>query len=79
MPGSVGHLFLGTTMKIVKQDGSLANYGEQGELWVRSPQVALGYYRNEKVCVSSPSLLPEICAEICFFKKNERNIHRWLG
>ncbi|KZT65405.1 acetyl-CoA synthetase-like protein [Daedalea quercina L-15889] len=48
-PGSGGQLIAGTTVKIVKPDGSLAGVDEPGELWVKGGQVALGYYRNPKV------------------------------
>lgn len=38
----------GTLSKIVKSDGTLAGYEEEGELWVTGPQVGLGYYENEE-------------------------------
>ncbi|KAH9950864.1 phenylacetyl-CoA ligase [Amylocystis lapponica] len=47
-PGSVGQLVAGTVAKVVKQDGSLAGFGEVGELWVKGGQVTMGYYRNEQ-------------------------------
>jgi long-subunit acyl-CoA synthetase (AMP-forming) len=46
--GSVGTLAPGTSAKVVKRDGSLAGVGEPGELYVKGPQVTLGYYKNEK-------------------------------
>jgi len=45
--GSGGQLISGTTVKVVKPNGELAQIGESGELFVRGPQVALGYYQNE--------------------------------
>ncbi|KAF8891414.1 phenylacetyl-CoA ligase [Infundibulicybe gibba] len=45
--GSGGQLVSGTTVKVVKTDGSLAKVGESGELYVQGGQVALGYYQNE--------------------------------
>ena len=45
--GSSGHLVAGTTVKVVKPNGELAQIGESGELYVRGGQVALGYYQNE--------------------------------
>lgn len=45
--GSAGHILPGVTFKLVKEDGTLAPRGEPGELWLKGPQVTLGYYRNE--------------------------------
>lgn len=44
--GSVGTLVPGITAKVVKSDGTLASEGEQGELVVKGPSMALGYYEN---------------------------------
>jgi len=33
---------------VVKSDGSLAGYGEAGELVIKTPSVALGYANNEQ-------------------------------
>ena len=41
-------LIPGTEAKIVQDDGTLAGPNEPGELWVKAPNVALGYWRNEK-------------------------------
>jgi 4-coumarate--CoA ligase len=38
----------GTTAKVVKPDGTLAGIGEKGELYIRGPQIALGYYLNDE-------------------------------
>ncbi|KAH9950863.1 phenylacetyl-CoA ligase [Amylocystis lapponica] len=46
--GSVGQLLAGTVAKVLKEDGSLAGVGEPGELWLKGPQVAMGYYKNEQ-------------------------------
>ncbi|KAI0766413.1 acetyl-CoA synthetase-like protein [Trametes elegans] len=46
--GSPGVLIPGTEAKIVRDDGTLAGPNEPGELWVKGPNVALGYWRNEK-------------------------------
>ncbi|KAJ7222150.1 acetyl-CoA synthetase-like protein [Mycena pura] len=46
---SVGKLLPGVISRVVKNNGSSALRGETGELWVRSPSVALGYSeRREK-------------------------------
>jgi len=44
--GSAGGLIPGIVAKVVKSDGSLAVEGEQGELVVTGPSMALGYYEN---------------------------------
>ncbi|KAF9028932.1 phenylacetyl-CoA ligase [Hymenopellis radicata] len=46
--GSGGQLLPGTSAKIVKEDGTLANDGEPGELYIQGGQVALGYFGNPK-------------------------------
>ena len=46
--GSAGQLLPGIRARVVKQDGSLARRGEEGELYVTGPAVALGYLNNEK-------------------------------
>jgi 4-coumarate--CoA ligase len=45
--GSAGILLPGITAKVVKPDGSLAKEGEQGELIVKGPSMALGYFNND--------------------------------
>ncbi|EJF63384.1 acetyl-CoA synthetase-like protein [Dichomitus squalens LYAD-421 SS1] len=45
-PGSTGVLLPGVEARIVKDDGTLAGPNEPGELWLRGPNVALGYWRN---------------------------------
>ncbi len=47
-PGSAGHLLPGLEAKIVKSDGTLAGYDEEGELIVRGPSMALRYENNLK-------------------------------
>ena len=44
--GSAGALVPGVIAKVVKEDGTLASEGEQGELVVKGPAMALGYYEN---------------------------------
>ncbi|KAJ4474378.1 phenylacetyl-CoA ligase [Lentinula aciculospora] len=46
--GSGGQLLPGTVAKVVKEDGTLAQVGDVGELYVQGGQVALGYYGDEK-------------------------------
>ncbi|OJA17551.1 hypothetical protein AZE42_11711 [Rhizopogon vesiculosus] len=47
-PGSVGILFPGVEVRIVRPDGSLAGPNEAGELFVRGATVTLGYKANDK-------------------------------
>nr|BAR45486.1 long chain acyl-CoA synthetase [Gelatoporia subvermispora] len=54
---AVGILLPGQESRIVKEDGSEAGYNEPGELWVRGPNVALGYFSNEKA--TKETFLPD--------------------
>ncbi|KAF8332096.1 amp dependent CoA ligase [Cantharellus anzutake] len=47
-PGSAGRLLPGLKAKVVKSDGTLAGYGEPGELVVHGPSMALRYENNPK-------------------------------
>jgi long-chain acyl-CoA synthetase len=42
--GSIGLPAPSTDVKIVREDGIDADLGESGEMWVKGPQVMLGYY-----------------------------------
>jgi len=44
--GSIGIPLDETEVKILKEDGSIALPGEKGILYVRGPQVMMGYYKN---------------------------------
>ncbi|TFK56581.1 phenylacetyl-CoA ligase [Heliocybe sulcata] len=44
--GSAGQLIPGVVARVVKENGSLAKPGELGELVVKSPSNALGYFNN---------------------------------
>ncbi|KAF7346113.1 hypothetical protein MSAN_01838000 [Mycena sanguinolenta] len=46
--GSTGNLLPGVQARVVKSDGTLAGYNEPGELMVKSPSLALGYYKNQQ-------------------------------
>ena len=48
VPGSVGQLNPGINARVVKPDGSLAGFNEPGELRIKSPSLALGYWNNEQ-------------------------------
>ncbi|KAI0785098.1 amp dependent CoA ligase [Abortiporus biennis] len=47
-PGSAGELLPGCIARVVKEDGSLAKFGEKGELWVKTPSSALRYLNNDE-------------------------------
>ena len=46
--GMAGILLPYVEARILREDGSDADYDEVGELLLRSPSVALGYLNNEK-------------------------------
>ncbi|KAH7915463.1 hypothetical protein BJ138DRAFT_1109674 [Hygrophoropsis aurantiaca] len=48
VPGSAGMLLPGFEACVVREDGSLADENEPGELYLRSGSVALGYWNDEK-------------------------------
>jgi acyl-CoA synthetase (AMP-forming)/AMP-acid ligase II len=48
IPGSAGQLLPGVVARVVKPDGSLAGFNEPGELRVKTPSLALGYWNDER-------------------------------
>lgn len=46
--GSTGVLLPGMEARLLRDDGSEANVNEPAELWLKSPNIALGYWNNEK-------------------------------
>ncbi|KAH8825181.1 phenylacetyl-CoA ligase [Flagelloscypha sp. PMI_526] len=48
IPGSSGTIVPGVQMRILKEDGTYGGYGDVGELILKSPSLALGYYGNEQ-------------------------------
>ncbi|KAJ6584757.1 hypothetical protein B0H19DRAFT_1249695 [Mycena capillaripes] len=44
----VGMLLPGVQARVVKSDGTLAGYNEPGELVVKTPSLAFGYYKNQE-------------------------------
>jgi acyl-CoA synthetase (AMP-forming)/AMP-acid ligase II len=49
--GSAGQLIPGVRARVIKQDGSLARIGEEGELFANSPSLALNYFNDPQACV----------------------------
>lgn len=45
-PGCAGILMPGVTARVVRSDGSLAGFNEPGELIVKCPAPAIGYFNN---------------------------------
>jgi 4-coumarate--CoA ligase len=45
---SVGIIMPNTEVKLLDDDGREVGVGERGELYVRGPQIAMGYWRNEE-------------------------------
>ncbi|NMP31337.1 long-chain-fatty-acid--CoA ligase FadD [Thalassotalea sp. M1531] len=46
--GTIGLPAASTNVKIVREDGTDADTGEAGEMWVKGPQVMKGYYQREE-------------------------------
>ncbi|NQZ81024.1 MAG: long-chain-fatty-acid--CoA ligase FadD [Colwellia sp.] len=44
--GSIGLPASSTNIRIIREDGSEADIGESGEMWVQGPQVMKGYYNR---------------------------------
>lgn len=49
--GGAGEIVPGIVAKVVKADGSLAAEGEEGELVVKGPNTAMGYFENPSAYV----------------------------
>jgi long-subunit acyl-CoA synthetase (AMP-forming) len=52
-PEAAGGLFPGMEARTVRDDGSEADYNEGGELWLKGPNVALGYYGNPQATMDT--------------------------
>lgn len=55
-PVLIGKAISGVTTSVVKEDGSPAEPGAPGELWVRGPTVMLGYWPNRTAEADDPAL-----------------------
>ena len=47
VPGSIGMLVPGMEARVVREDGTIADVNEPGELHVRGSTVSPGYWKNE--------------------------------
>lgn len=47
-----GQLLPGIQARVIRPDGSVAAYGEEGELIVKGPAAALGYLNNQQASVT---------------------------
>lgn len=45
--GCSGTFYTGVEARVLRADGTEADFGEFGELWVKSPSNASGYLNNE--------------------------------
>lgn len=48
IPGGAGRLLPGVVARVMKADGTLVGFNEPGELQVKIPSQALGYWNNEQ-------------------------------
>ena len=48
VPNSAGILLSGCNARLIRADGSEAGTNEPGELWLKGPTVAMGYWNDEK-------------------------------
>ncbi|KAF1993552.1 4-coumarate-CoA ligase [Amniculicola lignicola CBS 123094] len=46
--GSVGYIDPNATIKLIDDDGKEVGPGERGEIYVKGPNVCMGYWRNER-------------------------------
>ncbi|KAI1967118.1 hypothetical protein LOZ58_000613 [Ophidiomyces ophidiicola] len=53
--GSVGQLIPNTEAKLINDDGCEVGENETGELYIRGPQVCLGYWKNEEATTETIS------------------------
>lgn len=51
--GCVGMLDPNCEAKVLNEDGKLASSGEPGEMYVRGPNICLGYWKNDKATAES--------------------------
>ncbi len=52
-PGSIGKVLAGIEVRLVDEQGEDAPDGDPGEIWVRGPNVFVGYWGNERATAST--------------------------
>ena len=57
LSGSVGRIIPGIAARVEKHDGTLAHFDEPGELVVKTPSSALGYFGNPEAYVILQTLV----------------------
>ncbi|KXN90937.1 putative 4-coumarate--CoA ligase 2 [Leucoagaricus sp. SymC.cos] len=53
VPGTTGVLLPGMEARIVREDGSEADFDEVGELWLKGENIVLGYFNNPQATKST--------------------------
>ncbi|KAG8162803.1 hypothetical protein KVR01_007281 [Diaporthe batatas] len=56
--GGLPELIPGVELKLVDPDGNEVKVGEQGEIWIRSPALMIGYYKEAKSPFTSDGWFP---------------------
>ncbi|KAF7346112.1 hypothetical protein MSAN_01837900 [Mycena sanguinolenta] len=72
--GSTGNFLPGIKARVVKSDGTLAGYNEPGELVVKSPSLALGYYKNQQAWVFGHSLVLKYRSQLTSYLSGQMNL-----
>lgn len=57
LSGSAGRIIPGVAARVEKHDGTLARFDEPGELVVKTPSSALGYFGNPEAYVVLQTLV----------------------
>lgn len=52
-PGCAGTIFPGVEARVIRQDGSDADFNEPGQFLIRTPTMANGYLNNEAAYVKN--------------------------
>ena len=65
----------GTIAKVVKPNGELAKFGEPGELYVKGPQVTLGYYLDDEAYVAFAG---HIYCQLIWSSQHTLNLFQWV-
>lgn len=55
---SVGTIVPGMEVQLVDKDGNKVDEGEQGEVWIRSPGLMIGYYKEDETPITAGGWFP---------------------